>query len=405
MKQQSLDQETSLLLQYRKNAEVQEETFLHPKASLSKNHSRYLGPEDDHRLPYKRDVDRIIHSKAYARYSDKTQVVYLVDNDHVTHRALHVQLVSNFARGIAEILRLNLDLVEAIALGHDVGHPPFGHEGEQYLSKLSEEYCQTTFAHPWQSCRLLSEIEPLKLGLEVYDGFLCHDGGSSEMQLFPNYGKTWEIHLAERASKLANPNANISPGTLEGCLVKLCDTMSYLGKDIEDAIQLGLLEREQVPKTFLGTTNGEILHVLSCDLIENSYGKEYIAMSKKVCEALRVLRKFNFNFIYVHPHLKRESTKIERSYRILFDALLDDFTSKENESYLWNHFLSNRTSTYLNGTCPVRMVIDYISGMTDSYFIKTLERFILPARIDLNPVHCKVNPYPSNFAKATLTRD
>ena len=128
-------------------------------------------------FPYKRDVDRIVHSKAYARYVDKTQVAYLVENDHITHRSLHVQLVSNFARGIAEILRLNLDLVEAIALGHDVGHPPFGHEGEGYLSSLSKEYGNGPFAHPWQSCRLLTDIEPLNLGLAVYDGFLCHDGG------------------------------------------------------------------------------------------------------------------------------------------------------------------------------------------------------------------------------------
>ncbi len=130
----------NVLINYRELVEHKETQNLHQKATLSKNHRRYLEEEADHRLPYKRDVDRIIHSKAYARYADKTQVVYLVENDHVTHRALHVQLVSNFARGIAEILRLNLDLVEAIALGHDVGHPPFGHEGEGYLSALSQEY-------------------------------------------------------------------------------------------------------------------------------------------------------------------------------------------------------------------------------------------------------------------------
>ena len=129
-----------ILHSYRKTAEEQEVLMLHSKAAFSKDHQRFFGPDNDHRLPYKRDVDRIIHSKAYSRYVDKTQVVYLIDNDHITHRSLHVQLVSSFARGIAEILRLNLDLVEAIALGHDVGHPPFGHEGEGYLSELSKEY-------------------------------------------------------------------------------------------------------------------------------------------------------------------------------------------------------------------------------------------------------------------------
>src|SRR3984893_9346331 len=193
---------SDILANYRLEAEKQERETLHPKAALSENHSRYFGPENDHRLPYKRDVDRILHSKAYSRYVDKTQVVYLVENDHITHRSLHVQLVSSFARGIAEILRLNLDLVEAISLGHDVGHPPFGHEGEEYLSKLSLEYAGTIFAHPWQSCRLLSVIEPLNLGLAVYDGFLCHDGGIGTTRLTPHYGKTWQEHFDELEKKL-----------------------------------------------------------------------------------------------------------------------------------------------------------------------------------------------------------
>src|ERR1700733_12959948 len=151
-------EQSNILEKYRQIAEAQEISIFHPKASFSKDHSRREGAELDHRLPYKRDVDRIIHSKAYARYVDKTQVVYLVENDHITHRSLHVQLVSNFARGIAEILRLNIDLVEAISLGHDVGHPPFGHEGEGYLSRLSQEYDNGAFTHPWQSCRLFSDI-------------------------------------------------------------------------------------------------------------------------------------------------------------------------------------------------------------------------------------------------------
>jgi dGTPase len=374
--------QTKLSENYRALAETKEENYLQPCAAHSKNHSRKIDIENDHRLPYKRDVDRIVHSKAYARYADKTQVVYLVDNDHITHRALHVQLVSNFARGIAEILELNLDLVEAIALGHDVGHPPFGHEGEQYLSVLSKEHGESIFAHPWQSCRLLSEIEPLNLGLNVYDGFLCHDGGTSEKQLVPRFGKTWETHIADKQFKLEHPDANIIPGTLEGCLVKLCDTMSYLGKDIEDAIHLGILNREQVPKTILGGSNRDILTILACDVIENSYGKEYIAMSKPVCEALQTLRKFNFENIYVHPRLKSESSKIQRSYRILFETLLNDYQAN-GEGYLWQHFLQNRTDAYLGSTTPVRKVVDYISGMTDNYFVKTLERFILPSRIEL----------------------
>ena len=373
----------ALLMQYREIAENREKEHLHPKASLSKDHSRYYGPEEDHRLPYKRDVDRIIHSKAYARYIDKTQVVYLVENDHIAHRNLHVQLVSNFARGIAEILGLNLDLVEAIALGHDVGHPPFGHEGEGYLSKLSKEYANTVFAHPWQSCRLLSFIEPLNLGLAVYDGFLCHDGGIGITKLTPRYGKCWQDHYNDLEQKLAEPEKNIIPGTLEGCLVKLCDTMSYLGRDIEDAISIGIISRNQIPDTCLGKTNGEILTFLACDMISQSYERDYIAISQGAHEALCLLREFNFKHIYMHPKLKVESAKVERSFRILFEFLLRDYEKEYEKSFMWQEFLSNKPEEYMIQSEPARMVVDYISGMTDSFFVRTLERLVVPKRIEL----------------------
>lgn len=373
---------TDILHSYRKMVEAQEETILHPKAALSRNHHRFFGAEDDHRLPYKRDVDRIVHSKAYSRYVDKTQVVYLVDNDHITHRSLHVQLVSNFARGIAEILRLNLDLVEAIALGHDVGHPPFGHEGEGYLSQLSVEYTGKPFTHPWQSCRLFTELEPLNLGLAVYDGFLCHDGGMCGNQLKPRYGKTWEDHFADKEQKLRDPEENIWPGTLEGCLVKLCDTISYLGRDIEDAITLGIINRKEIPQTILGDSNRVILSVLSQDIIRNSYEKDFIALSSEVYEALKVLRRFNFERIYTHPRLKVESKKVCRSYRILFDYLLQDLNHREKNSYMWSMFLHNKSARYLEQTVSPQKVIDYIAGMTDHYFIKTLERCVIPRPIE-----------------------
>lgn len=372
---------SNILHSYRKTAEEQEESTLHSKASLSRKHHRFFGPEDDHRLPYKRDVDRIVHSKAYARYVDKTQVVYLIDNDHITHRSLHVQLVSSFARGIAEILRLNLDLVEAIALGHDVGHPPFGHEGEGYLSELTQEFSGVSFTHPWQSCHYFTELEPLNLGLAVYDGFLCHDGGMCGNKLVPNFGKSWDDHIKEKELKLKNPDGNIWPGTLEGCLVKLCDTMSYLGRDIEDAITLGIIERHEIPKTVLGDANRLILSTLSQDVIKESYGQDYIAISNEIYDALKVLRKFNFERIYKHPKLKVESAKIKRCYRILFEYLLDDLQLKQKNSYIWKKFLHDKPARYLAESTPIQNVTDYISGMTDKYFIKTLEKLVVPQPI------------------------
>lgn len=373
-----------ILTTCRQLALEREKAFLHPKAAYSKDHSRYHEVDEDHRLPYKRDVDRIIHSKAYARYTDKTQVVYLVDNDHITHRGLHVQLVSSFARGIAAVLRLNSDLVEAIALGHDVGHPPFGHEGENYLSELSAEYGHGNFAHPWQSCRLFSDIEPLNLGLAVYDGFLCHDGGMHSTKLHPRFGKTWEAHSKDKAQKLLDPDQNIIPGTLEGCLVKLCDTMSYVGKDIEDAISVGILSRTRVPKTILGTSNREILNVLARDIIDMSYEQDYIAISEEAFGALRIIRNFNFEHIYEHPRLKVESSKIKRSYRILFELLLEDLEKNREGSYIGKNFVASKNDHYKNCSTPIQMVVDYISGMTDSFFVRTLEKLAVPRRIDLD---------------------
>lgn len=371
------------LQHYRQLAESNEERIYAPKAAFSSRHQRFSHPEEDHRLPYKRDVDRILHSKAYARYTDKTQVVYLVENDHVTHRSLHVQFVSGFSRGIAEILRLNLDLVEAIALGHDVGHPPFGHEGETYLSELSCEYGNGHFAHPLQSCRLFTEIEPLNLGLAVYDGFLCHDGAMREPKIVPVFDKTWNGHFAEREKKRLEPHTSFSPMTLEGALVKLCDTMSYVGKDIEDAISLGILIRDEVPKTALGCTNREILSVLAQNIIEMSYDKEYIALSDELFAALKTLRSFNFKKIYTHPKLKVESKKIKRSYRFLFETLLQDAQKCGNESYLWQNFLHNKPEEYLQGASDVQRVIDFIAGMTDGFFVKTLKKLIIPLKIEL----------------------
>jgi dGTPase len=383
MKNASTDYTYGILSTYRNDAEEQEKIALYSKATFSKDNSRLTFEEEDYRLPYKHDVDRIIHSKAYSRYTDKTQVAYLVENDHIARRGLHVQLVSSFSRGIAEILRLNTNLVEAISLGHDVGHPPFGHEGEGYLSSLSEEYENGPFMHPMQSCRLFSEIEPLNLNLAVYDGFLCHDGGTGNHKLIPNFGKTWEDHFKEKEQKKLNPEMNIMPGTLEGCVVKLCDTISYLARDIEDGINLKIITRDQVPDTILGRSNREILHAAARDIIQQSYNNDFVAMSPEAYQAVKTLRSFNFQNIYIYPKLKVESKKIKRSYRILFEWLLDDLKKQKQSSYIWNDFVHNKSAKYVEQTTPIQMVVDYISGMTDNFFVRTLQKLIVPSQIEI----------------------
>ncbi len=358
--------------------ELSEEGVLFARAAFSKNHSRQVPEDEDHRVPYKRDVDRIIESKAYARYVDKTQVVYLLPNDHISNRALHVQLVSNFARGIGEVLRLNTNLIEAIALGHDVGHPPFGHEGEGYLDALTMEFGVGHYAHPWQSCRLFTILEPLNLGLAVLDGFLCHDGGLRTSKLEPVFDKTWQDHEKELLLKKENPDVGLMPASLEGCLVKFCDTVCYLARDLEDAIRLGLIRREDVPRTQLGASGAEMKKNVASDLIEESLDRDYIACSPVVLEAINTIRTFNFERIYFHPKLKSESTKIERGYRYLFTMLLEDFKTHGTKSYLFEHYLRTKPEKYLQSWTGPQFVVDYISGMTDSYFIRTLENLVVP---------------------------
>ncbi len=338
----------------------------------------------DHRSRYRRDADAILQTKAYARYFDKTQVVYLVHNDHVAHRGLHVQLVSSLSRGLAQALNLDVDLVEAIALGHDVGHPPFGHEGENYLSELTQEHGFGPFAHPVQSCRLLHVMEPLDMVLEVYDGILCHDGGMQSASHTPSPNKTWQDHHRELAAKQANPELDIAPMTLEGCLVKVCDTASYIGRDLEDGISLGLVSRSDVPDTILGNSNSEILRVFCRDLIQQSQGKGKIALSDAVFEALRSLRQFNFERIYHHPNLKVESRRLRRSYRMLFEFLLQNHERHAEDSYIWRDYLATKDEAYTSNTSPVQMVVDYISGMTDGFFLRTLKKVVVPGIIDWN---------------------
>ncbi len=154
--------------------------------------------------------------------------------------------------------------------------------------------------------------------------------------------------------------------------------MSYLGRDIEDAISLGILSRDQVPDTLLGKSNREILRHLACDIIQMSYEKDYIAISDNVYAAMKTLREFNFKNIYIHPKLKVESKKVQRSYRILFETLLDNLQKHKEDSYTWKNYLQNKSEKYLTSTTPVQMIVDYVSGMTDGYFIKTLETISRP---------------------------
>jgi len=271
------------LSELRQILERQEETWLSPYATRSVQASRRRFEESvarGHRQEFAVDADRILHSRAYTRYIDKTQVFYLVEHEHISHRVLHVQLLSKIARTIGKFLRLNEDLLEAIALGHDIGHPPFGHDGERILSILSQEHGIGPFLHSIQGVRFLDRLEKngrgLNLSLQALDGILCHDGETHLERLSPQRDKTF-AHLEEEIrSKTADPELSLKPMTLEGCVVRLADTISYIGRDLEDAITLSLVHREELPPEVagrLGRTNGAIVYSLVTDLLSHSFDK------------------------------------------------------------------------------------------------------------------------------------
>jgi len=253
------------------------------------------------------DTDKIIHSNAYSRYIDKTQVFYLFENDHITHRVLHVQLVSKIGRVIGRCLRLNEDLIEAIALGHDLGHVPYGHDGERILNKLCNSSGIGCFCHNAQSVRILMVLEEkgkgLNLSLQVLDGILAHNGELLSKEYTPNYGKTWQDFEEEykKCFEVEDYSEKIVPMTLEGCVVRISDVIAYIGRDIEDAITLKVIRKNDIPREIrrtLGFPNDKIIHTLVLDLVKNSYDKDYLAFSEDVFNALNDLLKFNKVSIY-----------------------------------------------------------------------------------------------------------
>jgi dGTPase len=329
-----------------------------------------------HRQNFALDADRILHSRAYTRYIDKTQVFYMVENDHITHRVLHVQLVSKIARTIGRFLGLNEDLIEAIALGHDIGHPPFGHDGERILSKLCKKNGLPPFLHNIQSVLFLENIERggkgWNLTLQTLDGIMCHDGEVHDRVLVPEGGKNFDIFDAQLCGKLQGPGLDLIPMTLEGCLVRFADTVAYIGRDIEDAIELQLIERHEIPAAVrhgLGDSNGTIVYQLVADLIASSVEKNAIAFSPGVSELLVLLKKFNYERIYLNPKIKQQTHLIENCYKSLFDYYCQAVVSDNHDAAVLKEFLEGMSDEYRQKNSVPAMVRDFIAGMTDDFFI------------------------------------
>ena len=370
---------------------MKEEIYLNMK-----NHNEYLSEyackdeeaiylkqhTNDIRTPFFRDIDRIIYSLAFIRYQDKTQVFSNTYHDHVARRMIHVQFVSKIARTIGRALSLNEDLIEAAALGHDLGHVPFGHQGEYILNDLSLKYHEGYFNHNIESVRNLMFLENYGKGLnitvQVLDAIMCHNGEFALGEYYPKK-KTVKDFLEEYQSSYQDKNvlATMRPMTLEGCVVRVSDLIAYLGRDIDDAVRLNILKREEIPKeitSVLGTTTKDIVNTCILDIIKNSYNKDFIKLSDHVYEAIVKLKKFNYEHIYNKAMTKEEVENLTHKFETLFKTYLEDLKNKNEKSPIIHSYLKNMSSEYRKTNSDTRIVIDYIAGMTDDYFLREYAR-------------------------------
>lgn len=342
--------------------------------------------EFDIRWPYEEDIDRVLYSKSYSRYVDKTQALSFFSNVHITKRSLHVQWVSRIARQIGRGLNLNLDLIEAIALGHDLGHAPYGHVGEKAINDCLVERQFGYFTHNANSVRNLLFIERNGMGynvsLQVIDGILCHNGEILSPVYRPDCQKTveqfWDEY--EKCWHEKDYSLKILPMTLEGCVVRISDVISYVGKDIEDAMKVGIISSEDLPLEVirvLGKDNKAIINRLIGDLVIHSYHKPYLEFSKEVFQALEVLFTFISTHIHHHPTLLKENEKLTRMVKELYNVLYDDLKYQHYPQKGICAHVQKMSAVYQQ--TPIELIVsDYLSGMTDSYALRFYEERFLP---------------------------
>ena len=326
----------------REEMEQREMELLSPYAAHSRDsrgRDRYE-EECDIRTVYQRDRDRILHCKSFRRLKDKTQVFLAPQGDHYRNRLTHTLEVSQTARTIAKALRLNDDLVEAIALGHDLGQTPFGHAGERALDRV----CPLGFAHYRQSIRVVERLEKNGAGLNL----------------------TWEVR-----DGILNHRTSGSPHTLEGQIVRLCDKISYIHHDMDDAQRAGVITEDDIPITLrllLGENTKERLNTFIHDIVDNSRGKDAISMSPEIEEGLRDLRNIMFQNVYLNPIAKEEEEKAEN----LVEALYGYYSTRPDK-------MSEEYKRLLeDGEEMNRVVCDYISGMTDQYSMEKFRDIFVP---------------------------
>lgn len=331
-------------LNLRQKMEIREHEILSPYAAFSdcSQGRDFEEKQCDIRTVYQRDRDRILHSKSFRRLKHKTQVFLAPEGDHYRTRLTHTLEVAQIARTIAKALRLNEDLTEAIALGHDLGHTPFGHAGERALARI----CAEGFEHHIQSIRVVECIENhgkgLNLTKEVRDGIVNHQ----------TKGK---------------------PSTLEGKIVRLCDKIAYINHDIDDAIRGKIIREEDIPREFtdiLGHSLGKRLDTLVHDIVSNSEGKNDIIMSPEIENAMLQLRKYMFTSVYLNKQAKGQEEQAERMLEELF-KYYERHLEELPEEYLLR--------TEQRGEPTYKAIVDYIAGMTDRFAVAKFKKLMIPA--------------------------
>ena len=341
------------------------------------------------RPAFSRDVDKILHSPYYNRYTDKTQVFSFYKNDDITRRALHVQLVSRIARTIGSALNLNLDLIEAIALGHDIGHTPFGHAGEKYISELYQEHSGRYFNHNVHSVRVLDTIFNHNLTLDTLNGIITHNGEfemneyrPSPMDNFEEFDKMVESCYVDQSNII-----KIIPSTLEGCVVRVSDIIAYLGKDRLDAMKTKLSyvdpaldEEDDKFRTF----NAKIINNLEVNIIEHSYGKPYIKLDEEHYSLMRMAKRDNYARIYNTEKVSKVlDERVRPLMQRMYKKLLSDLKEGNKSSPIFKHHIDfiernhyKPRIPYLE-TEPNQIVIDFMASMTDDYCTE-LYNFMFP---------------------------
>ena len=327
-----------------------------------------------------RDSEKIIHLPAYNRLAGKTQVYSLRANDDISRRGLHVQLVSRVARDIGLSLGLNLDLIEAIALGHDVGHTPFGHAGERFLNDAYHARTGRWFFHNVQSVRVLDVLSGRNLALQTLDGVICHNG-ECERQVFETSDLSSFDDLDAVVSGCWKTGegaiGHLRPMTLEGCVVRVSDIIAYVGKDRQDAIAAGFVTEDSFDDGLGGAYNSWALGAFITDIIEHSFGRVRIEMSEEAFAEMRRAKRENFEKIYNASELNGErAEEISALFARVYDRMLDDLRAGDESSPIFRHHIVDveRALSYYGQTYRWQddldlTVVDYISSMTDDYFV------------------------------------